>query len=303
MTGPDIVMTLSIADYPTTDPVDWECATNAALGTCKATGAPFGVVATLPELMPENVGANLMAGGVVPFMGLAEELAATQAAAQICAPAMAPICLPGQLPATQTLTEAASKAALAAHGLPIPRNASVSGDTAIAQTMTELRPPFAIKGAGLVHKSDHAAVRLNVDAQDAVKVASDIGTAEVLIEEMITDPVVELLVGVTRDPAHGYVFTLGAGGILTEVIRDTTSMLLPVKAVDIEAALNRLNCAPLLHGYRGKPAADVTAITSAILAVQSYVLANVEAVNEVEFNPLLRTPDRAVAVDAFIRKA
>ena len=37
------------------------------------------------------------------------------------------------------------------------------------------------------------------------------------VEEMIEGGVAELLLGVTRDPAHGFVLTLGAGGILTEI--------------------------------------------------------------------------------------
>ena len=71
----------------------------------------------------------------------------------------------------------------------------------------------------------------------------------------------------------------------------------------IRAALSRLRCAPLLRGYRGRPAADMGAILAAVAAVQAYVLANAESVGEVEVNPLICTPRRAVAVDALIRKA
>jgi len=139
--------------------------------------------------------------------------------------------------------------------------------------------------------------------EDVTAVAADIGTDEVLIEEMITGAVAELLIGVTRDDAHGYVLTLGAGGVLTEILRDSVSLLLPVQPADIESALMSLNCAPLLTGYRGKPTAKIPAIVESVLGVQSYVLANADTVSEVEINPLLCTPDRAVAVDALIRKA
>ena len=303
MTGDDIAMTLSIVDYPTTDSSDWICATGAALKVRADTGARFAVVATLPELLPTSVAAKLMAGGVVPFQGLREALAATEAAANLCVPTRDPVCLPGTAVPTQTLTESNSKQALANHGVQLPQNRSVSGPLAIACATAELRPPFAIKGVGLAHKSEHAAVRLGVMPSGAVAVAADIGTDEVLIEEMITGSVAELLVGVTRDDAHGYVLTLGAGGVLTEILRDTVSLLLPVQPADIETALSKLNCAPLLTGYRGKPAASMAAIVEAVLGVQSYVLANAETVSEVEINPLLCTPDRAVAVDALIRKA
>ncbi|NIZ62201.1 acyl-CoA synthetase [Sedimentitalea sp. CY04] len=303
MTGDDIAMTFSIVDYPTTNAADWVCATQAALAVRAETQSRFSVVSSLPELMPTDVASELMAGGVVPFLGLREALAATEAAANLGAPYPDPVCLPGTAPPTQTLTEAQSKQALADHGVQVPQNRSVKGLAAITTAVTELRPPFAIKGVGLAHKSEHAAVHLGVTPKDVNDVATRIGTDEILIEEMITSSVAELLVGVTRDAAHGYVLTLGAGGVLTEMLRDTISMLLPVQAQDIKAALNTLKCAPLLSGYRGKPAANTAAIVEAVLSVQSYVLANAETVSEVEINPLLCAPERAVAVDALIRKA
>ncbi|MEJ6477677.1 MAG: acetate--CoA ligase family protein, partial [Octadecabacter sp.] len=163
--------------------------------------------------------------------------------------------------------------------------------------------PFAVKGIGLAHKSEHGAVRLDIGQDDVALIAADIGTDAVLIEEMATGGVAELLVGVICDPAHGFVLTLGAGGVLTEVLRDTVSLLVPADSAAITNALNRLRCAPLLHGYRGKPAADISAIVNAVLAVQSYVVANADTLSEVEINPLICTPVSAVAVDALIRKA
>lgn len=303
MTGGAVSLTLAIVDYPRTDPSDWRCATYAAIKAHQSTNARFGVVATLPELMPLDIAAELMAGGVVPFMGLSEALAAAEAAAKVRAPHTKPVWLPRAQIATQTLTEPAAKKALQAHGVEVPRGKSVSSTEAVVQAVAELSPPFAIKGVGLAHKTEQQAVRLGVVAKDAAQVAAEIGGDEVLVEEMVTGAVAELLVGVTCDSAHGYVLTLGAGGVLAEILRDTVSLLLPVTPMDIKAALNRLNCAHLLHGYRGRPAADIPAILAAVLAVQSYVLANAETVSEVEINPLLCTPISAVAADALIRKA
>ncbi|WP_299586889.1 acetate--CoA ligase family protein [uncultured Tateyamaria sp.] len=302
MTGAQIDMTLSIVDYPVTDASDWSCATDAALNVRRATERPFGVVSTLPELMPRDTAETLMAGGVVPFFGLAEALAALDAARQVGAPHEQAVALPGSGPATETLSEASAKAALAAHGVIVPAHRTATPHTVDA-AVAALSPPFAIKGTGLAHKTEAGAVRLGVTRADAARVATEIGTRTVLIEEMITDGVAELLIGVTRDPAHGYVLTLGAGGVLTEVLKDTVSLLCPATASDIAQALEQLACAPLLRGYRGQPAADMTAITDTVLAVQDYVLAQRLTVSEVEINPLICTPHRAVAVDALIRMA
>lgn len=302
MTGQNIDMTFSVVDYPTTDPADWTCATKAALMARAVTGAPFAVVASLPELMPEETAIALMQGGVVPFNGLREALAATAAAGQISAPSNAPVCLPGNMSPTQTLTEAEAKSVLAGYGVPIASFKTATRDT-VEAAASDLTPPFAVKGLGLAHKSEHGAVQLSVPAADLAKVAAAIGTEMLLVEEMVQDGVAELLIGVTRDPAHGFVLTLGAGGVLTELMHDTKSLLLPVTGNEVRSALMQLTCAPLLNGYRGKPPAHKPAIVDAVLALQSYVLAHAETVSEVEINPLICTPERAVAVDALIRKA
>ncbi|MDU9004155.1 acetate--CoA ligase family protein [Sedimentitalea todarodis] len=299
----DVSLALSIVDYPHTDAGDWTCATEAAIAVRSETGAPFAVVASLPELMPLPVAEHLMAQGVVPMSGLAEALAATEAAARVSAPDPVPIMLPGITKADDVLTEAAAKAALMEHGLTVPVFRTVHGKNGLMAALETLHPPFALKGVGLAHKSEHGAVRLGLSANQLAQAAQEIGTDGYLIEEMVADGVAEILIGVTRDDAHGYVLTLGAGGILTELLRDTISLLLPVTEAQVAQALGQLKCGPLLTGYRGRPAADMAAILRAVMAVQDYVVANAENVGEVEINPLICTPDRAVAVDALIRKA
>ena len=139
-------------------------------------------------------------------------------------------------------------------------------------------------------------------SSDVGKVAREIGTKHVLVEEMIADGIAELLIGIAQDPAHGYALTLGAGGVWTELLRDTVTLLLPVTEAQIEAALGTLRIAPLLQGYRGQPLAKLSAITQTVLALQTYVLDGPDAVVEIEINPLICTPTRAIAADALIRK-
>jgi hypothetical protein len=100
-------------------------------------------------------------------------------------------------------------------------------------------------------------VALNLRDAAAVEAAAyGMAGTDYLVEEMVEDGVAEILVGVLRDPAHGFVLTLGAGGVLAELLADTVSLLLPATAPEIERALDTLRLAPLLGGYRGRPAAD-----------------------------------------------
>ncbi len=303
LTGGDITMTLSVVDYPITDAADWTHATAAAVNVRAQTGARFGVVASLPELMPVDVADTLLAEGVVPFAGLDGALAAIRAAASFAPPNASDLWKAPTVTTPQTLTEAAAKTALAAYGVSVPRGVVVRAGDDLTPALAAIPAPYVVKGMGLAHKSEHGAVALGVRASDVAAAIHSIGTAEVLIEEMLAAPVAELLVGVVADPAHGFVLTLGAGGVLTEVLCDTISLMLPVKAEDVENALMQLKIAPVLRGYRGKPAADLGAITEAVLAAQAYVRDHMDSVTEIEMNPLMCLPHGAVAADALMRKA
>jgi acetyl-CoA synthetase len=119
---------------------------------------------------------------------------------------------------------------------------------------------------------------------------------------MVTGGVAELLVGVTRDPTGLMMLTLGAGGVMAELLADTASLLLPATEADIGAALGRLKLAKLLAGWRGAEGADMDAVVRAVQAIAAYAAAE-PGLQELDVNPLIATPERAVAVDALIRKA
>lgn len=302
MTSAEIALTLSIVDYPHTDATDWLCATEAALGVRADTGRPFAVVASLPELMPQDVAERLMAGGVVPLYGMGEALAAAEAAARIAEPIADPILLGGDAGEAETLSEADAKSALSAFSLVTPRAITAETPDCAAGAAQEICGPVVLKGLGIAHKSEHGAVRVGLAADEVAAAAASMPAKGFLVEEMITGTVAELLVGVTRDPAHGFVLTLGAGGVMTELLRDTVSLLVPSSREAVKQALFKLKCAPLLSGFRGKPPAEIESILDAVDAIQAYVTATADAVTEVEINPLICTPERAVAADALIRR-
>ncbi|OWU75880.1 acyl-CoA synthetase [Marinibacterium profundimaris] len=292
-------MTLSVVDYPVTDASDWICATQAAIGAREASGKPFGVVASLPELMPREVAMHLMEGGVVPFNGMAEALNAVAAAARREDPDAGPALRAGALEGSRVMDEVEGKARLAKAGVHVPRHVVITPGQPVE--LAGLSGPFAVKGLGLAHKSDSGAVHLGITAEEVAATAADIGTDRVLVEQMVRGGSVELLVGVLRDPAHGFVLTLGAGGVLTEMLKDSVSLLVPSPPEMVLGALQRLRCWPLIEGYRGRCGVDMDALMDAISAVQRLVEAEASTLQELEINPLICGPGGAVAVDALIR--
>ena len=215
-------------------------------------------------------------------------------------PISAPILLPREPRNPAPLTEAEAKADLTKHGLNIPRSQRSSLDK-LADTTTDMGFPLVLKGEGVAHKTEAGAVALNLmDTAQVLAAAAKMPCDSFLLEQMITDVVCELIIGVVLDPAHGYVLTIGAGGTLTELIQDSASLLIPTTPDAIKLALNGLKTAKLLHGYRGAKAADINAIVDAALSVQDYVIATHGAVHEIEVNPLLCRANDAIAADALI---
>jgi acyl-CoA synthetase (NDP forming) len=307
MADPDVAMTILIVDFPRSDlcdPSDWDCVIEATIAAAKQTGTRYGMAATLPELMPEDVAETLIAAGVVPFMGLTEAIAACAAAALKPSLANDPILLPGTTNDALLVPEAEAKAALETYGLRIPKSTRCASLAEIANASAAVGFPQVLKGEGVAHKTEAGAVKLNLmSANDTAEAAQNMTATGYLVEEMIIGTIVELLIGVVRDPAHGFVLTLGAGGTLTEIMQDSTSLLIPATDTDITAALKSLKIAPLLHGYRGAPAADMPAILNAVRAVQTYAIAHADTLHEVEINPLMCTTTDAIAADALLRRA
>jgi len=301
---PGLALGCLVLDYPRPDrcsSTDWDAVLRAAKATQDARGVPMALISSLPETLPEPVCEALVTAGVTPLCGLTDAVAAIEAAALELPPLAAPVLLPKPVENGAVLTEEAAKSALAQYGLRVPefRHAE-AGD--VAEAAADLGFPVVVKGIGLAHKTEAGAVALNLSSAPAVcAAAAAMPGAEFLIEEMVTGGVAELLVGVMLDPAHGYVMTLAAGGVLTEVMADSETMLVPVTGSEVEAALMRLRYGPVLTGYRGARPADMKAVVSAVLAVQDYVIAHQGRVAEVEVNPLICTPDAAIAADALIR--
>ena len=304
-----VALTLIIVDFPRPDrcnPKDWACTVEAALNCAKMTDRPIAMVSTLPENMPEEVAHRLLAGGVAPVFGLNEALVAAEAASfgggQNHEPE--PILLPQNVPAVVLQTEAEAKAMLARFGVSTPASAIAISPEEAASAARDLGFPVVLKGIGFAHKTEAGAVCLNLkNGAEVYAAAAKMPCTTFLVEEMVGDSVAELLIGVTLDPAHGYVLTLGAGGVLTEIMRDRQSLLIPASRQDIKRTLQKLRVAVLIDGYRGVNGADYEAIVDAALSVQNFVVENAGKVAEVEINPLLCGVDRAVAADALIRLA
>ncbi|WP_287159912.1 acetate--CoA ligase family protein, partial [Mesorhizobium sp.] len=167
--------------------------------------------------------------------------------------------------------------------------------------------PVALKGSGVAHKTEAGAVKLNLKSEaevlDAAKGMAGVAKGY-LVEKMAAKPVAELIVGALRDPVAGPVLTIGAGGILVELMDDSAIITLPTTKVDIRKAIDGLRITKLLNGYRGQAKGDVAALVDAVYAAGEFVIAKSADIEEFDINPLMVLPEGhgVVAADALVRK-
>ena len=301
MVDPAIELLIFIVDFPRRDRCKddaWLCTIEAAKAVA-ATGAKVVMLSTLSENLSEDKSLELCANGIVPMHGIDTAIAAIEALYRAKAHDAPEIALP-KPSKIQDLEEAEAKSALAKFGLNSPKSIRLDDINTIEAKIADLTFPLVLKGEGFAHKTEAGAVKLNLGSLSEMENAAKAMNCDAfLIEEMIGKGLVELLIGVVKDPVHGYVLTLGAGGTMAEIMGDTTSRLLPISKSEIDAMLNELKIRPILDGYRGKPAADREAVIDAVLSVQNFVLET--HADEIEINPMIIGRDFAIAADALVK--
>lgn len=308
--------TLLVLDYPSgkgNDVASWRVAEQALIAAMAETGERGVIVSSLPETMPAEMRDRLKHSGIAPMQGIEDCLFAIRAAAAMGAarsnvagiePVSVPAAPTGEI---EPLDEWQGKQALAAAGVDVPAGAICSAPDAAA-VAASIGYPIVVKAltAELSHKSEAGAVAVGVQGEAALAATLQSMTPRFerfLIEKMIGPVVAEMIVGVSRDATFGLTLLIGSGGTRVELMADTVSLLLPARRADIDAAIRTLKVDALLGGYRGAPAADRGAVLDAVESIVSYAEGEADTLQELDVNPLLVTPDAAIAADVYIRKA
>ncbi len=162
------------------------------------------------------------------------------------------------------------------------------------------------EAAGLVHKTDAGAVKLDLRGPADVCAAYRQLTAQlgdaltgVLVQPMLHWGV-ETLIGVTQEPVFGPLVVFGAGGTATEILGDYAARLTPLTDLDARELVSGVRAARLLNGYRGQPPADGRALADVLLRV-SRLADDLPEVAELDLNPVIATEHGCLAADARVR--
>jgi acetyltransferase len=195
------------------------------------------------------------------------------------------------------------------------RERLVGSAEAATEAAAQIGFPVALKvdSPDILHKTEAGVVRLNL--RDAAQVRS--AYAEILasakahapqgqiigvsVQEMVGDGV-EVIIGVSCDPQLGPVLLFGSGGVMVEVYNDVALRHCPITRREAHAMIAEVKGARLLHGFRGRPAADVEALGDTLVRVSHLAMHMEGQLAELDINPLMVLPvgQGVKAVDSLV---
>jgi acetyl-CoA synthetase (ADP-forming) len=166
----------------------------------------------------------------------------------------------------------------------------------------KLKFPAVLKvcSPNILHKTDVGGVILDV-ARDQLehefeRMREKFPTEQILVESH-QDRRVEVIVGLINDPTFGLTVMFGLGGIYTEVYKDVTFRVVPIKREDAEEMLREIKAAPILEGFR-KIKVDRDAIINILIKVSALGEKYMDKLDQMDLNPVFVKEKGAVVVDA-----
>jgi len=152
----------------------------------------------------------------------------------------------------------------------------------------------------ILHKTDVGGVVLDVPKdqleEEFGKMKEKFPNDKILVESH-QDRRVEVIVGLINDPTFGLTVMFGLGGIYTEVYKDVTFRVVPIKKDDAEEMLKEIKAAPILEGFR-KIKVDRDAIINILMKVSALGEKYMDKVDQMDLNPVFVKERGAVVVDA-----
>lgn len=178
---------------------------------------------------------------------------------------------------------------------------------------SELGYPVALKtvSPSFAHKAQARALALDLSGPEelrnafgrvqerALKSHPDACLRGVIVQTM--EQGLEMMIGVKNDPLFGPMVAVALGGALYEVSRDLVLRCAPVDFKGAKQMILSLKGAALLTGdFNGKPLA-LDALARELVKVSRLAL-HEPLLLDLDINPVFLSEDRALAVDAFVRK-
>ncbi len=204
------------------------------------------------------------------------------------------------------LNEYESKIILKEYSIPMVDDILVKDEIQLLDAIDKLSFPLTLKGQmdDLTHKSEEGLVKLDIRSIEEAKEAfeeiiSKVGSdGAVLVERYIKSPR-EFMAGMIRDPQFGPAVMFGLGGIFTEIFKDISFRVAPLKLKDAMEMMDDIKASKMLGPVRGLPEADKNSLSQILINLGELGI-TIPEIKEIDINPILLDGSRPIGVDALI---
>jgi len=291
----------------------------AAVQAAQETGRPVLMFSNLSAGFHPEVGSRLAEGGVPYLQGTRETLRAIQTFVRYAGfchrvdePPTAGCSSPTDLPDWRrklqrmqgALSEVEGRRLLAAYGIPGPREVVATTEEEAVEAAGRIGYPVVLKilSSHVQHKTEIGGVRVGLRDEVAVATAfhevMDVTRRHhpqarlegALIQEMIPSDAVEVILGALQDPDFGPVVVFGSGGVLVELLEDSTLRLPPLSREEALEMIHETRGARLLQSFRGRPPADIEALADALVRLSQLAADLGDIITALDINPLMVLP-------------
>lgn len=183
-------------------------------------------------------------------------------------------------------------------GIDVPKSVFLPPRKTTPEISTSIGFPVVAKIASpkLLHKTEFDAVRLSIASQKELEDAiqelhkswmDNFGTDtdyQIQIQKMLKGQ--DLIIGFKRDPNFGPAILFGAGGIFTELFKDTSQRIVPIDPDTAREMILETKTSEMLKGFRGQKPYDFESVVNAIVRVSQIAVENPQ-IKEFDINPFI----------------
>lgn len=199
------------------------------------------------------------------------------------------------------ITEETKERILSCYGIGSVRQKLACSSEEALRTASSFGYPVALKieSSDILHKTEFKGIELHIHNSSELKQAfqrlysrfykdtPEFNLQGILVQEMVTDHVAEVIVGITQDPQFGPTIMFGLGGIMAELLEDVSFRVCPLSSGDAKEMIREIRGYRVLDGFRGKPKADEAALEKALVRLSRLAVDFSGSIQEIEINPLM----------------